>query len=109
MTGYYAYEYEVLMKLQDKYKIKSVEITKETREERKTVRDTDGRLKDVVVAKVDVGNTEIKLCFENDFETRLFREIDIQSGFMKGFDTDYVVSHIGTMIDNQWLNRIKNQ
>ena len=107
MTGYYAYEYEVLMKLQDKYKIKSVEITKETQEVRKTVRDTDGRLKDVVVAKVDAKNTEIKLCFENDFEIRLFREIDIQSGFMKGFDTDYVVSHIGTMIDNQWLNRIK--
>lgn len=109
MTEYYAYEHEVLMKLQEKYNIKAINIIVDKKEIRKTIKGADGAAKEVVVSTIKVGDTIIELCFEHEFEIQIFRERDLEAGFLKGLDTDYVVSHIGTMIENQWLSKIKNE
>lgn len=71
---YYAFEYSVLMHLNDMLKIESINIGKETYNATSKIRNTEGKIEDRIVAKYDI-NSKIVLNFGNNFHYSFDREM----------------------------------
>ena len=63
---YYAFEYSVLMHLNEMLKIESINIDKETYSAMTKIRNGEGKLEDKIVMKYDI-NSNITLNFHNNF------------------------------------------
>lgn len=102
--GYYAFEYSILMRLHEIFLIKDIETQKEVEEAHKTMRDEFGKLHDMVISKLVVGNS-IQINFCNDFHIKFSRDSLIQA-YEEKCEVENVVRRLQKFIENKWLRRI---
>ena len=106
-ASYYAYEYGVLMRLNDVLKIESIDIDSETWEATKSIRNKVGKLENKVVKKFK-GEDTIRLNFANDFHYEFYRKI-LREAYGQGYCEEHIVSQLKRDIQEEFLNKFVNR
>lgn len=98
---YYAYEYSVLMGLNDQLKIESINMNSDTYDMTKTIRNKYGQLENIVISRINIGRTII-LNFTKDFhfsfDTNLLRK-----AYEQKYDAEILICQIVNDIKNTFL------
>lgn len=104
--GYYAYEYEVLIKLQNDYKIESISI--DSKKYYAYSQDRDFGWNSVGTKTVEFDNNRwITFNFQHNFHVKINGGETILKAFELGQPTDQITFYIGQYIDTQYLHQIK--
>ena len=106
-ASYYAYEYSVFMRLNDVFKIESIDIDSETWEVIHPIKNEFGKLKNKVVKKFK-GEDTIRLNFANDFHYEFYRKI-LREAYEQGYCEEYIVSQLRKDIQEEFLNKFVNR
>ena len=102
-ASYYAYEYGVLMRLNDVLKIESIDIDSETWEATKPIRNEFGKLENKVVKRIK-GEDTIRLNFANDFHYEFYRKI-LREAYGQGYCEEYIASQLRRDIREEFLDK----
>lgn len=106
-ANYYAYEYGVLIRLNDVLKIESIDIDSETWEATKTIINEFGKLENKVVKKIK-GEDTIRLNFANDFHYEFYRKI-LREAYGQGYCEEFIASQLRRDIREEFLDKFVNR
>lgn len=101
---YYAFEYSVLMRLQEIFAIKDINMVQDVFHAKRPMRDEFGNLHDTTIAKI-VGKDTIRLNFNNDFYIKISKDSLIKA-YNEKCEIEDVVRRLRKYIESEWLRRI---
>lgn len=104
--SYYAYEYGILMGLNDELKIESISIDAETWNITKTTRNEFRKLENEIV-KVK-GEDTIRLNFANDFHYEFCRKF-LREAYGQGHNEEFMISQLKRDIQKKFLDKFINR
>lgn len=102
---YYAYEHDILMQLQDKYKIKNICKDSDKTFAYAWVRNKIGELEKTKAMGFEYDYT-ITFNFEHDFKFAIKKDV-IQNAYERDINSQEVVDYISNEIEKHWLMEIK--
>lgn len=101
---YYAFEYSVLIRLQEIFAIKDVNMDQNVFYAKRPMRDEFGNLHDVTIGKI-VNEDSIQFNFIDNFHVKFSRD-SLKRVYEERCKVEDVVMRLQKYIDEQWLNRI---
>lgn len=104
IIDYYAFEYSILMRLQEIFALEDVDIQQDIIYAKRPTRDELGNLHDTIIARV-VRDNFIRLNFQNDFCVEFSRDSLIQA-YKEKCGVEDVARRLRKYIETEWLKRI---
>lgn len=104
IIDYYAFEYSILMRLQEIFELEDVDIQQDIAYAKRPTRDEFGNLHDTTIARI-VRDNFIRLNFQNDFRVEFSRNSLIQA-YKEKCGVEDVVKRLRKYIETEWLKRI---
>lgn len=101
---YYAFEYSILMRLQEIFTLKDVDMQQDIVYAKRPTRDDFGNLHDTTITRV-VRDNFIRLHFQNNFHVEFSRD-SLMQAYKEKCRAEDVVRRLRKYIENQWLKRI---